>query len=91
MLSTQRKNQHLMWRAGFGPAAEQLGQLKEISPQQLFKALQKASAKKPGYIDVADNYLKGLMMGIDDAGKQSKKDLEQEDKKNNPAKAKRQY
>src|SRR6186713_289067 len=81
MLSTQRKNQHLMWRAGFGPAAAQLEQLKEISPQQLFKALQKASAKKPGYIDVADNYLKGLMMGIDDAGKQSKKDLEKEDKK----------
>ena len=70
-----------MWRAGFGPAAAQLEQLKEISPQQLFKALQKASAKKPGYIDVADNYLKGLMMGIDDAGKQSKKDLEKEDKK----------
>ena len=81
MLSTQRKNQHLMWRAGFGPAAEQLEQLKEISPQQLFKALQKASSKKPGYIDVADTYLKGLMMGIDDAGKQSKKDLEKEDKK----------
>ena len=81
MLSTQRKNQHLMWRAGFGPAAEQLEQLKEISPQQLFKALQKASAKKPEYIDVADNYLKGLMMGIDDAAKQSKKDLEKEDKK----------
>ena len=81
MLSTQRKNHHLMWRAGFGPAAAQLEQLKEISPQQLFKALQKASAKKPGYIDVADNYLKGLMMGIDDAGKQSKKDLEKEDKK----------
>src|SRR5687768_13407370 len=81
MLSTQRKNQHLMWRAGFGPAAEQLEQLKQISPQQLFKALQKASAKKPEYIDVADNYLKGLMMGIDDAAKQSKKDLEKEDKK----------
>src|SRR5215203_4963199 len=81
MLSTQRKNHHLMWRAGFGPAAEQLEQLKEISPKQLFQALQEASAKKPPYIDVADNYLKGLMMGIDEAGKQSKKDLEKDDKK----------
>src|SRR5215203_6457200 len=81
MLSTQRKNHHLMWRAGFGPAAEQLEQLKEISPKQLFKALQEASARKPPYIDVADNYLKGLMMGIDEAGKQSKKDLEKDDKK----------
>jgi uncharacterized protein (DUF1800 family) len=81
MLSTQLKNQHLMWRAGFGPAAAQLEQLKKISPQQLYKALQKASAKKPEYIDVADNYLKGLVMGIDDAAKQSKKDLDKDDKK----------
>ncbi len=48
MPSNQIKNQHLMWRAGFGPAAEQLEQLKNITPQQLFKALQKASAKKNG-------------------------------------------
>ena len=76
-----------MWRAGFGPAAEQLDDLKNISPQQLFKALQKASAKKPGYIDVADNYLKGLMMGIDEAGKrQRKKDFDEEERKNDTAK-----
>ena len=81
MLSTQQKNQHLMWRAGFGPASSQLQQLKEISPQQLYKALQKGSAKKPEYIDVADNYLKGLMMGIDDIAKQSKRELDKEDKK----------
>ena len=89
MLSTQRKNQHLMWRAGFGPAAEQIEQLKEISPQQLFKALQKASAKQPAYIDVADNYLKGLVMGVEDAGNQSKKRFRERRQKNNPAKAKR--
>lgn len=70
-----------MWRAGFGPAAEQLEQLKEINSLELYKALQKASSKKPEFIDVADNYLKGLMMGIDDAAKQSKKDLDKEDKK----------
>jgi uncharacterized protein (DUF1800 family) len=71
-----------MWRAGFGPAAEQLEQLKNITPQQLFKALQKASAKKTDYIDVADNYLKGLLMGIDEAGKpQKKKELDAEEKK----------
>lgn len=80
MLSTQRRNHHLMWRAGFGPAASQLEQLKEISPQELFKALQKASSKKPEFIDVADNYLKGLVMGIDDVSRQSK-DLDKEDKK----------
>src|SRR5215213_4968815 len=81
MSSTQRKNHHLMWRAGFGPAASQLEQLKELSPQELLKALQKASSKKPEFIDVADNYLKGLVMGIEDAGKQSKNDLNKDDKK----------
>ncbi len=38
MLSNQIKNQHLMWRAGFGPAADQLNQLKDITPTQLYKA-----------------------------------------------------
>ena len=69
MISNQLKNQHLMWRAGFGPAAAQLQQLNTLDPSQLFKALQKASSKKPQYIDVADNYLKGLIMGVDDAAK----------------------
>jgi hypothetical protein len=55
MLSNQTKNQHLMWRAGFGPAADQQEQLKKITPKELFKALQKASSSKPGYIDVADD------------------------------------
>jgi uncharacterized protein (DUF1800 family) len=62
-----------MWRAGFGPAASQLQQLHTISAQQLFKALQKASAVMPVYIDAADNYLKGLMMGISDAANANKK------------------
>src|SRR5688500_9940575 len=64
MSSTQLKNHHLMWRAGFGPAADQLAQLQTISHFQLYKALQKASSKKPEFFDVADNYLKGLVMGI---------------------------
>ncbi|ANE52215.1 DUF1800 domain-containing protein [Flavisolibacter tropicus] len=82
MPSNQTKNQHLMWRAGFGPATEQLEQLKEISPKALFKALQKASSKKPAYIDVADDYLKGLFMGAEEAGRQQqKKALEEADRK----------
>ena len=71
-----------MWRAGFGPAADQLEQLQKLSPLQLFKALQKTSSKKPEYFDVADNYLKGLVMGIDDIANQSKKELEKDDRKN---------
>lgn len=80
MSSLQLKNQHLMWRAGFGPAAGQLPQMKTLDSVQLFKALQKASAKKPEYIDVADNYLKGLMMGVDDIGKQVR-ELDREERR----------
>jgi uncharacterized protein (DUF1800 family) len=57
-----------MWRAGFGPAAEQLEGLKTLSPAQLFKALQQATAKKPPFIEAADDYLKGLVKGIQEEG-----------------------
>ncbi len=77
MASTQLKNQHLMWRAGFGPAASQVEQLKTITPAQLYKALQQASSKKPEYIDVANDYLTGLFMGAGEIGRQErKKELE---------------
>jgi len=80
-LTNQQKNQHLLWRAGFGPAVEQLGDLSRFSPQQYYKALVKASGKKPDYVNVADNYLQGLMMGIDQAGKMQKQDLTAEERK----------
>jgi uncharacterized protein (DUF1800 family) len=80
-LTNQQKNQHLLWRAGFGPAVEQLGDLSKFSPQQFYKALVKASDKKPEYVNLADNYLQGLMMGIDQAGKAQKKDLSADERK----------
>lgn len=80
-LSNQLKNQHLLWRAGFGPAVEQLDDLSSFSPQQFYKALVKASNKKPDYINVADNYLQGLMMGIDQVGRVQQKELTPEERK----------
>ena len=80
-LTNQMKNQHLMWRAGFGPAVEQLADLNQYSPKQFYKALVKASEKKPEYINVADDYLQGLYMGVEEAGRQQKKDLDKEEKK----------
>jgi uncharacterized protein (DUF1800 family) len=71
-----------MWRAGFGPAVDQLSQFQKISPSLLYKALQKASNKKPEIIDVADDYLKGLFMGIGEAGnEQRRKAMNVEEKK----------
>jgi uncharacterized protein (DUF1800 family) len=80
-LTNQQRNQHLLWRAGFGPAVEQLGDLSKFSPQQFYKALLKASDKKPAYVNLADNYLQGLMMGIDQAGKIQKKELKADERK----------
>jgi len=68
----QLENQHLLWRAGFGPAVYQLDDLGNSSPQKLYRALQKASSKKPDYLQAADNYLQGLMMGFQEAGRQLK-------------------
>lgn len=79
--TNQLKNQHLLWRAGFGPAVEQLEDLDQYSPKEIFQALVKASSKKPDYINVADNYLQGLMMGIDQVGRVQQKDLTPEEKK----------
>ncbi|MES1214508.1 MAG: DUF1800 domain-containing protein [Bacteroidota bacterium] len=85
-LTNQIKNQHLLWRAGFGPSVETLKDLSEYSPRQFYKALVKASDKKPEYINVADDYLNGLMLGIEEVGRQQKKEsdsnrMPQEDKK----------
>jgi uncharacterized protein (DUF1800 family) len=80
-MTIQTKNLHLMWRAGFGPAVEQLGDLNKYSPKQFYKALQKASEKRPEYIDVADDYLKGLMMGIEEVGRQQKKEMDEDQRK----------
>lgn len=74
-LNNQLKNQHLLWRAGFGPAVEQLGDLSRYSPKQFYKALVKASEKKPDYINAASNYLDGLYKGIEDAGRMQKKEM----------------
>lgn len=80
-LSNQLKNQHLLWRAGFGPAVEQLNDLARYTPKQYFKALVKASDRKPEYIDVADDYLKGLVMGVQEIGRQQRKEMDADQRK----------
>jgi len=80
-VSNQLRNQHLLWRAGFGPMAEDFTEISSASSASYVKALFKASAKAPEYIDVADSALKGLVMGIDEVGNQQKRQLSDEQKK----------
>lgn len=82
LLTNQTKNQHLMWRAAFGPSADQLTIVSQVSPRQLYTSLQKASAPLPEYLDVADDSLKELISGIQEEGRlQSRKELSGEDRK----------
>ncbi len=67
-VTPQLKNQHLLWRAGFGPMAEEYHQLATASHKSYVNSLFKASAKGPEMIDVADNAIKGLIMGVKEVG-----------------------
>ena len=60
------KNQHLLWRAGFGSMAENAAGLDTLSTKSLWQLLLKTSAKQPEKIAVADNLLDGLYKGIKD-------------------------
>lgn len=80
-VTPQLKNQHLLWRAGFGPMAEEIPQLATATHRSYFNALLKASAKEPEMIDVADNALKGLVMGIREVGQQQRKPDENQRKR----------
>lgn len=63
-VSRIKKNQHLLWRAGFGPAVADLGRLATVSPAELWKDLLAASSKPPAYIDVADESVKNAYADI---------------------------
>lgn len=68
-LTLQQKNQHLLWRAAFGPMAENANQLSDISPKDLYQLLLKTSSKKPVDLYVANNAYDGLIKGLQDIGK----------------------
>ncbi len=67
--SNQLKNQHLLWRAAFGPMAENVNELERISQKELYQLLVKTSSKKPVEINVASNAFDGLIKGVQDLGK----------------------
>lgn len=71
-ISNQLKNQHLLWRAAFGPMAENVNELADISQKELYKVLEKTSSKKPAELNVATNTFDGLMKGLQDLGQMQK-------------------
>jgi len=54
-VSNRLKNQHLLWRAAFGPMAENTAELDTLSQKKLWELLLKTSAQPPVKINVAQN------------------------------------
>ncbi|HET7119243.1 MAG TPA: DUF1800 domain-containing protein [Hanamia sp.] len=71
-LSNQLKNQHLLWRAAFGPMAENINQIGQVSQKELYHILVKTSSKKPDPLKVASSAFDGLIKGIQDLGRMQK-------------------
>jgi uncharacterized protein (DUF1800 family) len=65
-ITNRLKNQHLLWRAAFGPMAENTAKLDDISQANLWDLLIKTSAASPTKIEVAQNLADGLYKGVMD-------------------------
>ena len=72
----QRKNHHLLWRAGFGPAAIQLEHLQTLSHQQLYGQLKQGSAQPPRYLDATNEGLKTFASSLQADGLRQMADKE---------------
>ncbi len=66
-----------MWRAAFGPMAENVADLDGMSQKKLWELLVKTSSKNPEKIDVASNLFDGLVKGIQDLSQLQKLTAEQ--------------
>ncbi len=71
-ISNQLKNQHLLWRAAFGPMVENVNELSAISQKELYDLVLKTSKQKPEEFNVASNLMDGLIKGVQDAGMMQK-------------------
>jgi uncharacterized protein (DUF1800 family) len=81
-ISNRLKNQHLLWRAAFGPMAENAASLDSMSQKSLWELLKKTSAAEPVKIEVAKNSfgeMNNEMKNVDDVQK-ALKDPEQRKK-----------
>ncbi|HMJ46175.1 MAG TPA: DUF1800 domain-containing protein [Ferruginibacter sp.] len=72
IITSRLKNQHLLWRAAFGPMAENAAGLDDIPQKKLWELLVKTSSPSPVKIEVAENLTEGLYKGIKDLGDMQK-------------------
>ena len=86
-LTSRIKNQHLLWRAAFGPMAENAADLDTISTKNMWELLLKTSGKEPAKINVANNLFDGVFKGVQDLSqfdklsKDQKKEMQMQSRK----------
>lgn len=79
--SNRLKNQHLLWRAAFGPTAENAGSLDTISPKKLWELLVKTSEKTPERMNVSQNLIDTYFSGAKEMDAMKKPELTKEQRK----------
>ncbi|MEQ1554160.1 MAG: DUF1800 domain-containing protein [Ferruginibacter sp.] len=73
----RKKNQHLLWRAGFGPMAENIAQLNVLTQKELWQKLVTTSADVPAKINLATNPFSVLKNGNEEG--ETMKPIDKED------------
>ncbi len=73
--------QHLLWRTGFGPQPQTWTHWQSLPQASVWLQLKAESQAQPVAFDVADTMLKGLLMGIGEAGKMERRELDAAEKK----------
>lgn len=70
-----------MWRFGFGPRTKSWEKWAALPESSWWPKIKDDSAADPEHFDVADTAIKGLLMGVGEAGKMEKRELDKEEKK----------
>lgn len=79
--SNRLKNQHLLWRAAFGPMAENAASLETISPKKTWELLLKTSEKKPEKLNVSQHLVDHYLSGVKEMDVMKKPELTREQRK----------
>ncbi|HNM26618.1 MAG TPA: hypothetical protein PKL15_14360, partial [Saprospiraceae bacterium] len=80
-VSKQLKLQHLLWRTGFGPATAEWKSWESRPESTWWAKIKEFSTGQPEYYDVADNAVKGLLMGAGEIGRMESDNLDKDKKR----------
>jgi uncharacterized protein (DUF1800 family) len=82
MKGNQLKSQHLLWRAGFGPSAEQLEMVLQQPTKKILHSILESAQKEPEPFDVAAPSLKALITSAGDHPDLRRRNFSAEERKN---------